>query len=75
MANIERPSIIAELSSVSEFSSFETANQYCNFFSTVLDRHAPPSMQEVTNNKSSPWLKSIRDERVKARRERRQAER
>ena len=33
--------IIAELSSVSEFSSVEKANQFCNFLRTVLDKHAP----------------------------------
>ena len=31
MANIDRPPINAELSSVSEFSSVEKANQYCAF--------------------------------------------
>ena len=30
MANIDRPSFIAELSSISEFSSVEKANQYCD---------------------------------------------
>ena len=31
IANIHRPSFIAELSSVSEFSSVENANQFCDF--------------------------------------------
>ena len=35
------PPFIAELSSVSEFSSVEEANQYCDFLRTVLDKHAP----------------------------------
>ena len=41
IANIDRPSFIAELSSVSEFSSVENANQFCEFLRTVLDKHAP----------------------------------
>ena len=41
MANIDRPSFIAELSSVSEFSSVENASQYCDFLRTPLDKHAP----------------------------------
>ena len=41
MANIDRPSLNAELSSVSEFSSVDKANQFCDFFCTVLDKHAP----------------------------------
>ena len=36
IANIDRPSFIAELSSVSEFSSVENANQFCDFLRTVL---------------------------------------
>ena len=32
IANIDRPSFIAELSSVSEFSSVENANQFCDIF-------------------------------------------
>ena len=31
IANIDRPSFIAELSSVSEFSSVENANEFCDF--------------------------------------------
>ena len=41
MANIYSPSFIAELSSVSEFSSIEMANQFSDFLRTVLDKHAP----------------------------------
>ena len=42
---------------------------------TVLDRHAPPSLQKVITHSSSPWFESIRDELFIAKRERRQAER
>ena len=35
IANIDRPSFIAELSSVSEFSSVENANQFCDFLQTT----------------------------------------
>ena len=56
------PSFIAELSSVSEFSSVENANQFCDFLRTVLDKHAPPSMRKVVTHSSSPWFESIRDE-------------
>ena len=62
MANIDRPSFIAELSSVSEFSSVGKANQYCEFFSTVLDKYAPPFLHKVINHNSFPWFESIRDE-------------
>ena len=41
VANIDRPSFIAVLPSVSEFSSVEKANQFCEFLRTVLDKHAP----------------------------------
>ena len=75
IANIDRPSFIAELSSVSEFSSVENANQFCDFLRTVLDKHAPPSMRKVVTHSSSPWFESIRDELFIAKRERRQAER
>ena len=61
MANIDRPSFIAELSGVSEFSSVEKANQYCDFRRTVLDRHAPPSLWKDITHNSSPWFESIRD--------------
>ena len=54
IANIDRPSFIAELSSVSEFSSVEKANQYCDFLRTVLDKHARPSLRkDITHNSSS----------------------
>ena len=75
MVNIDRPSFIAELSSVSEFSSVENANQYCYFFNTILDKHATPSLRKVITHNSSPWFESIRDELLIAKRERRQAER
>ena len=75
MANIDRPSFIAELSCVSEFSSVEKANQYCDFLRTVLDRHAPNSLRKVMTQNSSLWFESIRDELFIAKRERRQAER
>ena len=45
--NIDRPSFIAELSSVSEFSSVENANQFCDFLRTVLDKHVPPSVRRL----------------------------
>ena len=61
-ANIDRPSFIAELSSVSEFSSVENANQFCDFLRTVLDKHAPPSRRKVITHNSSPWFESIGDE-------------
>ena len=47
MGNIDRPSFIAELSSVSEFSSVEIAIQYSHFLPTILDKHAPPSQGNV----------------------------
>ena len=74
IANIDHPSCIAELSSVSEFSSVEKANQFCDFLRTVLDRHAPPSLRKAITHNSSPWFESIRDELFIAKRERRQAE-
>ena len=73
--NIDRPSFIAELSSVSEFSSVEKANQFCDFLRTALDKHAPPSLRKVITPNSSPWFESISDELFIAKRERRQAER
>ena len=74
MANIDRPSFIAKLSSVSELSSVEKANKYSEFFCTILDKHAPISLRNVITHNSSPWFESIRDERFMAKRERRQAE-
>ena len=62
IANIDRPSFIAEHSSVSEFSSVEKANQFCDFLRTVVDKHAPPSLQKVITNNSSPQFESIREE-------------
>ena len=75
MANIDRPSFIAEFSSLSEFSSIEYADQYCDFLSTLLDKNATPSLRKVITHNSSPWFASIRDELFIAKRERRQAER
>ena len=75
MANIDRSSFIAELSSVSELSSVAKANQFCDFLRTVLDKHAPPSLRKDITHNSSPWFESIRDELSIAKRERRQAER
>ena len=72
IANIDRPSFIAELPSVSEFSSVENANQFCDFLLTVIDRHAPTSLRNVMTHNSSPWFESIRDELFIAKRERRQ---
>ena len=75
IANIDRPSFIAELSSVSVFSSVENANQFCDFLRTVLDKHAPSSLRKVVTHSSSPWFESIRDELFIAKRERCQADR
>ena len=74
IANIDRPSFIAELSSVSEFLSVEKANQFCDFLRIVLVKHAPYSLRKVIAHNSSPWFESIRDELFIARRERRKAE-
>ena len=75
MADIDRPSSIVELSSVSEFSSVEKANQYCDFSLTILDKHVPASLQKFITHNSSPWFESIRGELFIAKRERHQAER
>ena len=75
MANTDRPSFIAERSSVSVFSSVDKANQFCDFWRTVLDKHAPPSLWNVIAHNSSTFYESIRDELFIAKRERRQAER
>ena len=75
IAKIDRPSFIAELSGVSEFSSVENANQFCDFLRTVLDKHAPPSLRKVITQNSSPWFESIRDDLFIAKRKRRQADR
>ena len=53
IANIDRPSFIAELSSVSEFSSVENASQFCDFLRTVIDKHASPSLRNVMTHNSS----------------------
>ena len=75
IANIDRPSFIAELSSVSELSFVEKTNQFYDFLRTILDKHAPPSLEKVITHNSSPWFKSIRDELFIAKREICQAER
>ena len=75
ISNIDRPSFIAELSSISEFSSVENANQFCEFLRTVIDKHAPPSLRKVMTQNSCPWFESIRDDLFMAKRKRRQAER
>ena len=75
IANIDRPSFIAHLSSVSEFSSVENANQFCDFLRNAIDKRAPPSLQKIITHNSSPWFESIRDELAMAKRKRRQAER
>ena len=75
IANIDRPSLIAELSCASEILSVDKASQFCDFLRTVLDKHAPPSLWKVITHNSSPWFESIRDELFIAKRERHQAER
>ena len=75
MANIDCTSFNAELSSFSEFSSVEKANQFCDFLCSVLDKHAPPSLRKVITRNSSPLFESITDELFIAKRERHQAER
>ena len=67
--------LLAEHSSVSEFSSVEKANQFCNVLRTVLDKHAPPSLRKVITHNSSPWFESISNELFIAKRERHQAKR
>ena len=75
IAKIDRPSFIAELSGVSEFSSVENANQFCDFLRTVIDKHEAPFLRKVITHNSSPWFESIRDDLFIAKRKRRQAER
>ena len=75
IANTDRQSFIAEVSSVPEFSSVEKASQFSDFLRNVLDKHAPPSLRTVINHNSSPWFESMREELFMAKRERRQAER
>ena len=66
MANIDRPSFIAELSGVSEFSSVEKANQFCDSLLTVVDKRAPLSLWMVITHNSTPWFESVRDELLTA---------
>ena len=58
MANIVRQSFIAELSSVSEFSSVEKANKYSDVLRTVIDKHAPHSPRKCHNQQlfSMVWV-------------------
>ena len=73
MVNIDRPSFNAELSSVSEYSSVEKANQYCDSLRTVLDRHSPPYLRIAITHNSISWFGSIRELSI-AKRERHQAD-
>ena len=50
IAKIDRPSFIAELSGVSELSSVEKANQFCDFLRTALHRHAPLSLRTAKSS-------------------------
>ena len=75
MANIDRPPVNSELSSVSEFSSVEKSNHFCDFLRTVLDKHSTPSLRKVITHNSSPFFDSMSDECFMAKREIRQAER
>ena len=58
IAKIDRPLFIAEHSGVSEFSSVENANQFCDFLRTVLDKHAAPSMRKAITYNSSFYCMS-----------------
>ena len=62
-------------SNVAVFSSVEKANQICKFFSTVQDKYAPCYLRKVWSHNSTPWIESIRDELLNAKKNRRQAER
>ena len=75
IANIDRPSFIPELSSLSEFSSVEKASQFSEFLRTVLDKYAPHFLRKAITHNSSSSFESMRDDRFIAKRERRQAER
>ena len=75
IAKIDRPSFIAELSGVSEFSSVDNASQFCDFLRTVMDKHASHSLRKGMTHNSSPWFESIIDDLFIAKRKRRQAER
>ena len=56
MANIDRPSFNAELSCVSEFSSDEKTNKFCDFLRTALDKHATSSLWKAMTHNSSHGL-------------------
>ena len=72
--NIDRPSFIAELSSVSEFHLLKRRTSSVTF-SHCTRSACIPSLRKVITHNSSPWFESIRDELSIAKRERRQAER
>ena len=36
-------------------------SQFCDYGRTVLDKHAPASLQKVMTHNSFPWFESIRD--------------
>ena len=48
------------LLNIPEFSSVEKASQFGDFLRTVLDKHAPPSLQKAITHNSSSWFESIR---------------
>ena len=73
IANIDRPSFIAYISSVSEFSSVEKASQFCDFLRPAMDMHAPTSLRKFMTHSVSLWCESMRDELSIEKRERRQA--
>ena len=53
---------IASLSNVSEFLSVVKANKICDLWHSILDKHALPSIWEVSNHNTSPLFESIRYE-------------
>ena len=54
MANIDCPTFITELSSVSEFSSVEKANHFGEVIRSVLDNYEPTYLRKVRNHNSTP---------------------
>ena len=75
IANIDRPSFFADLCSVSQSSSVENANMFCESLRTAMEKHASPSLRKVVTHNSSPWFESLSDELFMAMRERCEAER
>ena len=53
MDSSDRPSFISELSWVSEFSSDEKANDFCEYLCTAPDEHAPPPLRKVITHNSN----------------------